>query len=250
MTPRVMTASGRWRRTLAAARTGAVVAIVGALAWGAWEATAAFRQNAKAVPAVAKSVPIKRLELHTDSGGVLDHAWLQRTLALPKGISLVELDLERLRERVLADGQVTTATLTRDFPDRLVVHVTERSPVARISLATDGTQQTCLVARDGVVYQGSNYERAMVQSLPWLAGFRLKPQGVGFRPIAEMDVVADLLARAQYEATHLYLTWQIVSLERLAEDRELEVTMKNGARVIFSVNTDFFPQLAKLDRVL
>jgi cell division protein FtsQ len=106
------------------------------------------------------------------------------------------------------------------------------------------------VARDGVVYEGSNYDPGMLNTLPWLGGFSLKSQGAGFLPIPNMTVVADLLARAQYEATHLYLNWQIVSLDRLEADREIEVTTKDGSRVVFTAKADFFPQLAKLDNIL
>lgn len=212
--------------------------------------TSALRENVRAMPAAAKAVPIKRIELTTDNGGVLDDAWLVRTLALPPGISLMEVDLERLRGRVMADGQVLTATLTRNFPDRLTVQISERTPVARLNVAMGTQTRMLLVARDGGVYAGSNYEPAMLATLPWLAGFSLKPDGAGFRPIPGMAVVADLLARAQYEATHLYFDWQSVSLDRLESDQELEVTTKNGSRIVFSARADFFPQLAKLDNIL
>ncbi len=245
-----MSSSGRWRRTLATLRTGSLVLVVGALGWCGWSMSTAFRQDVKAIPAEAKKVPIKHLELRTADGGVLDDAWLARTLALPPGISLVELELEKLRQKLLADGQLVSATLTRVFPDRLVVQVSERSPVARIKVATEGGARTMLVARDGAVYQGSNYEGTMLDTLPWLAGFSLKPDGAGFKPIPEMDVVADLLARGQYEAPHIYREWRVVSLDRLALDRELEVTMRTGACAVFSAKTDFFPQLAKLNHIL
>lgn len=245
-----MTSSGRWRRTLASARTGSLLLVLSGLVWCGWSTSTAFRQDVKAIPAEAKRVPIKHVELRTADGGVLDDAWLGRALALPKGISLVELELEKLRQKLLADGQLVSASLTRVFPDKLIVQVAERSPVARIKVATEGVAQTMLVARDGVVYQGFNYERSMLETLPWLAGFSLKPEGSGFKPIPEMDVVAELLARGQYEAPHLYRDWRVVSLDRLALDRELEVTTRTGARAVFTARTDFFPQLAKLDRIL
>ncbi len=248
--PRAMSAGGRLRLAMAVARASGAIMLVGALGWGVWQVAGALRTNPRAMPAAAKAVPIKHVELQTSNGGVLDDAWLGRTLALAKGISLMELDLERLRARVLADGQVLTATLTRNFPDRLTVQVSERSPVARIKVSAGTEAQVMLVARDGVVYLGSNYDPLMLATLPWLGGFTLKPQGAAFRPIPGMDHVADLLARAQYEATHLYITWQIVSLERLESDHELEVTTKNGSRIVFTTTSDFFPQLAKLDNIL
>lgn len=220
------------------------------MVWGGWHVVSALRTKPSAIPAAAKGQPLKRVELDTMTGGVLDNAWLTQTLALPKGATLMELDLERLRMRILADGQVLTATLTRKFPDALQVQISERVPVARLKAKTALGDQMFLVARDGVVYSGTNYDPGMLRTLPWLGGFSLKAAGGGFKPIAHMDVVADLLARAQYEATHLYLAWRVVSLERLELDREIEITMKDGSRVIFTAKTDFFPQLAKLDNIL
>lgn len=245
-----MSSGGRWRLALNVARGAGVVAFVGGLAAGGWHVMHTLEENPKAMPREAKAAPIKRIELQTAPGGVLDNAWLVRTLALPKGISLLELDLEAARTRVMADGQVLSATITKQFPETLRVQVSERSPIARVKVNAGGAAQAYLVARDGVVYVGSNYESGMLETLPWLAGLTLKPQGAGFQPIRDMGVVADLLARAQYEATHLYLTWQIVSLERLELDREIEVTTKNGSRMVFTVRTDFFRQLAKLDKIL
>lgn len=248
--PRAMSSGGKWRLSLKLARIGAAAVIACGVAWGAWRMSDALRARSPAMPTAVKKIFVKSAELQTSPGGVLDQAWLAKTLELPKKISLMELDLERLRQRVLADGQVLTATLTRQFPDVLKVHVTERTPVARVKVATGGQEFVYLIARDGVLYLGSNYEPTMLETLPWMAGIAVKPDGASFQPVKHMGVAADLLSRAQYDATHIYLNWQIVSLERLEQDREIEVTLKDGSRVVFTTRTDFFPQLAKLDNIL
>ena len=245
-----MSRGGRWRRVLAAARITALVAFVGAVAWGGWMIASSLRQDSPHMPAVAKAVPVRAPELKTTRDGVLDDAWLARTLALRPGVSLMELDLEALRARVLADGQVLTATLTRQFPDRLFVHVTERSPVARLRVQQAGFARDLLVARDGVVFAGSGFDPAMVETLPWLAGVSLVTEAGRFQPIPRMSVVAQLLADAQLAADHLYQSWEIVSLARIESDDELEVTTKDHSIVVFSAKGGFFVQLAKLDYML
>lgn len=245
--PRAMSRGGRWRLAMALLRAAAAIVLTGALAWGAWQLFGALGQNPQVMPDAAKAVPIRVTELRTSPGGVLDETWLARTLALPRNASLMEVDLEALRARILADGQVLTASLTRNFPDRLTVHITERTPIARLKVDVGGRPERFLVARDGMVYGGSNYDPQMVETLPWLGGFTLRAEGNGFQPIAGMEVVADLLARAQFEAEHLYRDWLVVSLERLAADQELLVTTRSGANVVFTTRTDFFLQLAKLD---
>jgi hypothetical protein len=162
----------------------------------------------------------------------------------------MELDLEKLRSRVLADQQVLTANITRLFPDRLIVQITERMPIARVRIDLGGVQRDLLVARDGVMFFGTGFDAGMLKTLPWLDGIVIARDGAAFRPIGHMDIVAQLLADAQFSAPHLYQYWQSVSLSRLDSDRELEVTMKSGTKALFTAKGSFFVQLANLDEVV
>jgi cell division protein FtsQ len=246
--PRAMSRGGR-RRVLAAGwrTTGAALVIAGAT-WAAWEVTAALRKNPAMMPQAAKAVPVKDFSLKTNADGVLDANWLKRTLALPKGVSLMELNLEQLRARLLADGQVSVASVALSFPDTLEVRIAERSPVARLRAQLGaGDERTLLVARDGVVFEGTGYLPAQLESLPWLAGAKLSRVGGRFAPIDGMNRVAELLASARLNTESLLATWQVISLERLASDREIEVRTKPGTVVVFSADGDFAVQLAKLD---
>jgi hypothetical protein len=183
---------------------------------------------------------------------VLDDAWIKRTLAVPAGATLMDLDLQQLHDRLLSGGQVQAASLTRRFPATLAVHLTERSPVARVMVQQPGEEAPVelLVARDGVVYAGIGYDPAMVRSLVWLDGFRLVRAGGRIQPIPGMVQVADLIAKARNEAPHLYATWKVISLARLHSDSELEVRSAEVERIIFGANQDFFRQLAQLDMLL
>jgi cell division protein FtsQ len=248
--PRAMSSGGRWRLIRAGVRSVAFVGLLGGLGWGAWTVVAALQDNPQRIPAAAKAVPMKPPELKTMRDGVLDDAWLARTLEIPPGASLMELDLEKLQARVLADQQVLTANLTRLFPDRLIVQVTERMPIARIRVDLGVVQRDLLVARDGVLFFGTGFDPGMLRTLPWLDGIVIARDGAAFRPIARMDVVAQLLADAQFSAPHLYHYWQSVSLARLESDRELEVTMKNGTKALFTAKGSFFVQLANFDEIV
>jgi cell division protein FtsQ len=201
------------------------------------------------MPAAAKASPIKTLELRTN--GVLSQAWLARTLALPKTASLMELDLQKLQSRLLQEDQVLGASLMKALPDRLVVQISERSPVARLQVRWLGQDQTLLVARDGVIFAGEGFDERELSRLPYLIVSResLVPDGGHFRPIAGMDVAAELLSKAGLEAEHLYARWFSVSLLRLRTDRRIDVTTKDGSVIAFSTTDDFFRQLAKLDTI-
>jgi cell division protein FtsQ len=160
-------------------------------------------------------------------------------------------DLMQLRSRVMADGQVRSATITRLFPDTLSVRISERSPVARLRVpSADAEAATLLVSRDGVTFPGTGFDPAMVASLPWLDGVKPAKKGAAMAPIEGMAAVGDLLASAKLEAEGLYRTWQVVSLARLATDSVIEVQTKDGMKVTFGTTDDYLRQIARLDLLI
>ena len=66
-----------------------------------------------------------------------------------------------------------TATLTRSFPDRLIVTLTERTPVARVMADVDGEPRALLVAKDGVMFAGEGHDPIAVAALPLIEGAAL-----------------------------------------------------------------------------
>jgi hypothetical protein len=247
--PRAMSREGRRRLVVGAVRATVGVVVLGSVAWVAWQMAEVLRAGPSSAPAAARSERVRSLVLVTD--GVLDKVWLARTLALPGDATLMGLDLEKLRSRVLGEAQVSSAALIRNFPDTLTVRISERSPVARL-MAQSGAQppRMLLVARDGVAFPGTGFDPAMVASLPWVDGVRLARRGVLFAPIEGMPTVADLIASAKLEAEGLYRTWQVVSLARLASDGEVEVHTRQGMRIVFGANEDYLRQIARLDLLI
>ncbi len=202
-----------------------------------------------ALAAAVHSAPVRDVVLITD--GVMTQKWTTGVLALPKPVSLMALNLPALRDRLLAHGQVRSAVLTRNFPDTLVVTLQERSPVVRVQASEGfGSTKVLLVAKDGVVYEGLNYDKSLLASLPWLDGVRLVKTGKGYAPIAGMTDVSTLLSKAQLDAPHLYRGWLIVSLARLAEADEIIVKSRDVPQIVFSRKRDFFKQVAQLDYVI
>jgi len=244
-----MSREGRRRVRLGLLRAVGGVAVLGLLAWGAWEVATALQDGGKSAPSAADTGPIRAISLATD--GVLDRAWLTRTLALPRNSTLMGLDLGQLRARVLASGQARTAAIVRDFPSTLSVRISERAPVARIQApGGDPAPHALLAARDGVVYEGFGYDPAMIDSLPWLDGATLAREPGQFPVVEGMPAVAQLLSSAQLETGPVYRTWKTVSLARLESDGEIDVRTSQGLKVTFSAQDDFFRQLAKLDMLL
>jgi cell division protein FtsQ len=233
-----MSRRGRRRQLAAWAKVGALSVV--AHSWSTDRA---------ALATAVRSEVVRDVVLITD--GVLTRDWAAGVLALPKSASLMALDLPALRDRLLTSGQVRVAVLARSFPDTLVVTLQERTPVARVQAADpDGKARQLLVAKDGVVYEGLNYDKAMLAGLPWLDGIRLVKSGNGYEPVAGMADVSALLSTAQLQAPHLYREWLIVSLARLAGRDEIVVKAQDIPEIIFSRKRDFFKQVAQLDYVI
>ncbi|MBA4137028.1 MAG: cell division protein FtsQ [Opitutus sp.] len=249
VTSRAMSRRGRQRQVLAWVKIGALAGLLGLSSWGIYAVVHTWESDRAAIASAVKSEPVREIVVLTD--GVLTRDWVAKSLALPQRTTLMALDLSALREKLMASGQINVAVLTRNFPDTLVVNLQERTPVARIQVADGAATRQLLVAKDGVVYEGANYEKTLMAGLPWLAGFSLRrTTNGGYEPISGMEQVADLLSTAQLQAPHLYRDWLFVSLARLAEHRELVVKSQDIPEIVFSAREDFFRQLAQLDYII
>ncbi len=220
-------------------------------AWAALELYRTWENDPARLREPARAVPLRQVLFATD--GVLDRAWIDRTLALPRGASLMTLDLAALERRLLASGQVRSVVLRRRFGDStLLVTVQERTPVARLMVqAGGGAPALRLAAADGVVYEGVGYEPAGLARLPWLDGIALRRAAPGgFEPIERMDLVARLLSAAEGLVPELCAGWEVVSLARLPGDGEIVVRSREIPEIIFMADGDYARQLAKLDYIV
>jgi cell division protein FtsQ len=239
-----MSSGGRVRQAMGVLRVVMLALAAAAVCWGGWEAALAFHSGG--AQELTRGDRVRSLVLVTD--GVLGRDWLARTLAIPPDATLVGIDIDALRARLMADGQVRSAEISRNFPDRITVRVSERSPVARMMVQDGaGAPAMLLVGRDGVPFTGRGFDAAMVDSLPWIDGVTLCRSGASFAAIPGMPSVSELLATARLEADDLYRTWRVISLNRMATDGDIEVAAKSGMRVTFSTREDYLRQIARLD---
>ena len=76
---------------------------------------------------------------------------------VPPGTPLLNVDAGTVTRRVEAIRQVASATVTEDWPDHLVIAVTERVPVMAVRMAAGGYD---LVDKDGVIVRSAPAEPA------------------------------------------------------------------------------------------
>lgn len=239
-----MSREGRRRYFAAGLKTvavaGAFVLLGAGGLWLArtWSANPAWFSAASGQPALRKLV--------LETNGRLSEQWVRTTLALPDKITLMEVDLPKLQERLLQHRQVQTAKVSKILPASLAIELVERAPVAR--LLTPGGA-TLLVARDGVSFRGEGFGAEAVAALPLLTGVEPDAKGGAPERVAGMDTVADLIARARDLAPQLLAHWSEIDVSRLDPDGLIEVHANDIPRIIFSKDYDISDQLARLDVV-
>ncbi len=249
--PRTMSAQGRKRFALAALNFSLIATLVASACWGGYEILTTLTSETSSLSDPVGAAPLREIVVVNDADGVLDQEWVERTINVPKGTPLMEIDLFQARTRLLSTPQVRAVDLRRDFPGTLTVSLRERLPVARVNVQVgSGGTRTLLVARDGVVYAGQGYESARLNTLPFLDGVRLAHNEYGgFRPVDGMEDVADLLQAAQNSAPLLYADWKVVSLARLGLYDEILVKTRKIPEIVISRKIDFTQQLARLDYI-
>ena len=250
VTPRTMSREGKKRLAMAIGNIVGMGLVLIAAGWGIYEVIGVWETNPTRITAAASGVPLKDISIRTD--GVLDKAWVTRTLDIPKGATLMALNLRQMQQSLLATGQVQSAVVTRKFPDLLVVTLQERSPVARVMARLGGASspQALMIARDGSVYEGSGYEQPLADALPFMDGVKLVREGSSYARIDGMEQVSDLLGAARSNTPVLYRTFRVVSLARFAMDGTILVKSTEVETITFGLREDFMRQLARLDYIL
>lgn len=225
-----------------------VAAVIGGLTYG----IVTLMNREEAIQMSPPSKPIERILFDTD--GVLPDKWLGTVIQVHPGMTMMEADIHALKAQFEAQGQVKSAAVTRVFPSDLKISIEERNPSMRLAIAGEGdTKELKLVARDGTVYKGLGYPKAMLQNLPFVQPYR-NPEGKYF-PMRGIERVAELLDYARQNSPQLYGTWQVVSLEHYSGDLDLpgqiiEVRSSWVPRIIFGANVDYGQQLDRLNYIL
>lgn len=226
---------------------GVLVALV-IIAGGSYWGVRVFQASDNPMQVKTPSRPIERLLF--DTNGVLPDSWLGTVIELRRGLTLMEIDIHSMKERLESHGQVASASVERVFPDALRIRIREREPVLRMRVASSSGQSGLrIVARDGTIYEGVGYAAATLRQMPFVVPYQHADGTI--RPMRGIDRVAELMEVARGEQPDFYMTWQLVSLVHFSGDTDLpgqviEVRSTMVPRIIFGVNTDFAQQLDRL----
>lgn len=241
---KVITAYARKRLFGYVFRASVLIVAVAAVGAGVVAGVHYWHDGMKRVSQVLPANPLSDIVLTTD--GVLTDDWAWEILALPEGTDMLAIDLRDVKRRVEAHGQVRTA-LVRRLPDRLLIDVRERYPIARVAVLDDfGEVVVKLVDREGYVYRGMHYERFELAALPYLQVAELTRVGDGYETISGMDRVENLLDAAREYAPHIYTTWSVIDCRDFPN---LSVRTTDDREIVFGPD-GYREQLRMLDMIL
>jgi cell division protein FtsQ len=139
---------------------------------------------------------------------------------VPLGTPLARVDAGTVRQRVEAISQVASATVSKGWPDHLVIAVTERVPVMAVRMAGGGYD---LVDPTGVIVR---WAQARPAALPLLS---TSLPGAALRGSTEVTTAADVLAELEP-----WLARQVTSVQAAAAasgSEQVSLVLRDGKTV-------------------
>ena len=233
-------------KLLAASLVG--VLFISGVVW----AIVAFNEREEPIQITTPSKPVERVLF--DTNGVLPPSWLGTVVKLRRDTAMMEIDIHSMKQQLEAHGQVKSASIERQFPNALKIHLKEHEPILRMRVMGANAQAGVrIISREGTIYKGVSYPKATLNKLPFVLPYQ-HPEG-GISPMRGIDQVADLLEETRRTQSNFYKTWKLVSLKHYSGNPELpgqviEVRTSMVPRIIFGFNTSFAQQLDRLAVIL
>ena len=199
--------------------------------------------------------PLERVVFRSD--GPLNHKWFLNWMGPFRGLSLAEINLEKLQYNLVQENQILSAKVKRRFPSTLEIFVKEREPLLVLRLRDDKVKfRDWLVSSDGCLYEGSEYSAASLRILPSLhvdpSMIEKNPDNNGYKKLEDIPVVSPLLELAKSEYPEIFRDWTVVSYNRPSDkDPGANITIKSKrvGKIRFNP-TDYAPQLRRLKYLL
>ena len=187
-------------------------------------------------------------EIKVDGTGMLSKQQIQTACGVPKGASLLTLDLSEVRDRLLTQPAIRSASVQRDFNGQLTVTVLQRKPIAWIKCEPQQKLPKDPIHSLVVDEEGVAIPVLVVlpefNDLPVIHDKNLDPIADG-RPVtsprfaAAMTLLKALKSRESRDGIKLA---SIAAPGRFA----LDATFDNGTTVTFAYD-DLEPQLLRYD---
>jgi cell division septal protein FtsQ len=178
---------------------------------------------------------LRQVEITND--GALPREQVMEASGLEEGTNIFSINISRIRESLLRVPQIETAEVQRVLPDKIVITVTERHPVAWVTSKRDedptAQPDAFLADSRGVVFQNKNQPQAYLH-LPVICGVQTGDLEAGQSlQSPEIRAALDLIRLNAADGT-LQARFQATSID-VSKGYCLGVTDRNHAQITFGL---------------
>jgi len=220
-------------------RAGALVIWTVVLAGAAWFSLVGVRWLGARLFSENPRFIIRHLALQSD--GKLRPEHLRQFAGVSEGMNLFAVDVRAVRQELQAVPLISSVEVTRKLPDTLVIHVSERTPAAR--LGAQVTTYPLAVDHEGYVLGPTSVS----PDLPAITGFRER----GLKPGSKVADVNVLDALRLIDACDAPKFSRLIKLQAVdvSQTDYITVVLERGERVLLN-RAGFEPKLEKLCEML
>lgn len=172
-------------------------AVVGLLAWGTW---LGVQKGMQEMFWENSNYRITAISFES-TGETLKAERVLARLRIVKGQNLLAIDIQQIRHDLESLPMVEKAEVSRELPGRLIIRITERVPVANISVTGNDLRyqiDSHAVIMDLSVFQKNPDFKARLESLPNLVGANLFDLKIGRAASSpEIDLALRLIKKTQ-----------------------------------------------------
>lgn len=176
---------------------------------------------AAAVFAVPQVTRIGRVSVH--GMRFMNESDVARALLLTGDTNLVNVDIQAMAGRIMADPRVESVEIGRVLPDGLSVRLTERRAVAALLVQDAGETREILVDASGVAFLDAN-AGGFSADLPVISGIRFEDFRIGQRLPEYLTPLLGDVARIGTAKPGLIAAFSEIRVVKLA-DREAELLL-------------------------
>ncbi|MEZ5405261.1 MAG: FtsQ-type POTRA domain-containing protein [Verrucomicrobiia bacterium] len=182
--------------------------------------------------------------------GRLKRDQVLRWADIPAEANVLALDLRAIQQRLESQSSVQTAEVLRELPNRLVIRVTERRPLARIVIKTlleEQEESYYTIDEEGLVMRlrpGEDFRH-----LPEIRGVDSEKIVLGEK-IESGEVYSALFLLSLMEQRLAQAQFHLVSID-VSKEGILEVNLEEGGKVRFSATSNQLKtQLERFEKIL
>lgn len=173
-------------------------------------------------------------EVRVEVKGSISRKQILQAARIGTGQNVMTLDLRRIQQDVEHLPYVAEAQVVRLLPDKIMIRVTERVPVARITAHRSdlNMRELLYLDRDGIVIKPQSHE--MLKPVPEIMGGKFADLEPGQR-LDQAEVLAALQLMKQFDLTPLKATMDIHHFD-VSRPMTLVMVAQDGLSVSFRLD--------------